>query len=255
MNENQHVKHVKKNSIILYGDYLDLVERLPLEERGRLLTALLAYAREEGDGEARFGNTLTDLVYTVIMGQLRRDRERYLEICEANRARANARWKAQSAQSAEAKREKVHEMAKKESSCPACTPMPTHADTYQAMPRDAERCYNDTDTDTETDNDTDNDTDTVTETEAETIYTPPIPPLSRGNASPSACESLHCDRREQLHSDRREQPSARAKRRQEREQLRQAQEANRTFTIDDIMRVTLNSVYRQQEAKLRPSGQ
>ena len=90
--ELKQPKHVRKNSILLYGDYAELLSHLPMEERGKLFTGLLEYARDGSLCEPRFDNQMTALVYTVIMSQLRRDRERYLDVCQKNSLKAKARW-------------------------------------------------------------------------------------------------------------------------------------------------------------------
>ena len=140
---NKDSKHVRKNSILLYGDYVDLIDRLSLTERGKLFTAILQFTREDGGQGAQkpsFNNRATELVYTVIANQLLRDRDRYIERCELNRELAKRRWSKKNASGS------VGECAEMPSVC-------------QSMPNDASRCQYDTDTDTDDDNDNDNDND------------------------------------------------------------------------------------------------
>ena len=85
-------KHVRKNSILLYGDYAALVKRLPVKERGYIFTALLEYAETGEESETHFSNPLTDVIYSFIINGLIRDRKNYLELCENNRKRAETRW-------------------------------------------------------------------------------------------------------------------------------------------------------------------
>lgn len=90
--EHKLPKHIRKNSILLYGDHLKLVKQLPESECGRLFVALLEFAETGKRQEVTFRSKLTDLVYTVLMEGLERDRIHYLEICEQNRLRAERRW-------------------------------------------------------------------------------------------------------------------------------------------------------------------
>ena len=68
-------------SIILYNNYLEGIELLNMEERGRLLTALLIYSSTEEiidmPGAERF-------VFPLMRSQIDRDREKYLERCRKN---------------------------------------------------------------------------------------------------------------------------------------------------------------------------
>ena len=90
--EQKLPKNVRKNSILLYGDHLKLVRQLPENERGRLFVALLEFAETGERPQVNFRSKMTELVYTVLMDGLMRDRAHYLDVCEKNRLRAEKRW-------------------------------------------------------------------------------------------------------------------------------------------------------------------
>ncbi len=89
----------KKNSILLYGDYYNYIEALPMGERGKLLTALLDFAKTGNTEEASLTSNckMTVLVYRVIISQAMRDRDKYMAVCEKNRQIANGRWETEQA--------------------------------------------------------------------------------------------------------------------------------------------------------------
>ena len=262
MKELLYPKHVKKNSIILYGDYLDLVEHLPLEERGRLFTALLGYAqKEDSEEKASFGNVLTELIYTVIMGQLRRDRERYLEVCEANRARAIARWQKQNEESIAPscdsqikENEPIAEMQEQKKDAPNRTldadvrksmpsdaeRMPTHAEACRSVPKNAKTCPNDTDTGTYTNTGTETYPDTETKN-----FLLPLTPSSKAGETIGKAEERFGQTPTSAFSENGEKNAEnlteRQKRRLKKQTLAAEKEAFRTFTTEDLMRVMANA--------------
>ena len=72
----------KKNSLILYTDYLEQIEMLNNEQRGILLTALLALQNEDELPEM---DSLTKLAFSFISADVRRNNEKYKAICEKRR--------------------------------------------------------------------------------------------------------------------------------------------------------------------------
>jgi hypothetical protein len=76
--------------ICLYFSYLDYIQPLTDEERGRLLTALLTYGAT-GDEPDMAGNER--MVFPAIRSQIDRDTEKYKNRCERNTENAMNRWK------------------------------------------------------------------------------------------------------------------------------------------------------------------
>lgn len=81
-------------AIYLYLDYLELFGGYTMEQRGRLVTAMLEYATTgvipEFDGPEIY-------VWPVLRGQLDRDREKYEAKCKRNAENARNRHSEQSA--------------------------------------------------------------------------------------------------------------------------------------------------------------
>ena len=75
-------------AIYLYLDYLELFGEYSLEERGRLITAMLEYATTgaipELEGPERY-------VWPTLRGQIDRDREKYNARCRQNAENARGR--------------------------------------------------------------------------------------------------------------------------------------------------------------------
>ena len=74
---------------MLFFDYLEVIEELSDEERGRLLTALLNYARHgmepENAGSEKFA-------FKMMKAQFDRDREAYEKKCKKNAESQKRRW-------------------------------------------------------------------------------------------------------------------------------------------------------------------
>ena len=70
-----------KKYICLYHSYLDAIQPLSEEERGRLLTALLRYA-VQGEEPALMGNER--FLFPMIRSQIDRDGEKYQRQCQQN---------------------------------------------------------------------------------------------------------------------------------------------------------------------------
>ncbi len=132
----------KKNSLLLYGDYANYITSLNLTERGKLLTALLCYARDGLNTQETAElckKSMTELVFRVITAQADRERQRYEKVCEQNKTNARNRWRKD-----------------------VGSDMRSHA---TACENDANACH--TDTDTDTDPDTDPETEKETETDTD----------------------------------------------------------------------------------------
>lgn len=68
-----------KKSFILYTEVWPVVQKLDMEQRGRLFTAIMQHAMEE---EPEKLDILTDVVFSFIASQMDRDNQKYQEICE-----------------------------------------------------------------------------------------------------------------------------------------------------------------------------
>lgn len=67
-----------KKSFILYTEVWPVVQKLDMEQRGRLFTAIMQHAMEE---EPEKLDILTDVVFSFIANQMDRADEKYQEIC------------------------------------------------------------------------------------------------------------------------------------------------------------------------------
>lgn len=65
-----------KNSFVMYTDYMEHIELLSREQRGDLLTAIMAYASEKDLPEI---DGMTMMAFSFIRRQMDRDREKYIE--------------------------------------------------------------------------------------------------------------------------------------------------------------------------------
>lgn len=78
-----------KEYVCLYHSFLDVIQPLNDEERGRLLTAILVYGKTgvppEMPGNERF-------VFPAIRSQIDRDAEKYTERCKKNAQNVTNRW-------------------------------------------------------------------------------------------------------------------------------------------------------------------
>lgn len=142
----------KPKNILLYLDSLPALEQLSPENCGRVVVALLRYAR---DGEEASGLEETEsLMFSILKSQVDRDREKYQKRCEKNREIAQ-------------RRENEKKSRQKEPADDQACPLVTIGDqTYpNVTDRDTDR---DRDTDTDRDIDRDRDTDTDRERERDT---------------------------------------------------------------------------------------
>ena len=139
----------KPKNILLYLDSLPALEQLSPESCGRVVVALLRYAR---DGEEASGLEETEsLMFSILKSQVDRDREKYQKRCEKNRKNAFKRSAIAS------------DGSESERSLAMAADRDTDRDTDRD--RDIDR---DRDTDTDRDIDRDRDTDTDRERERDT---------------------------------------------------------------------------------------
>ena len=121
----------KKISFIVYTDQEVQVNLLNDAQAGRLFKAMLAFARTGEEG--CFDDGMLQMLYSIIIAQMKRDAVRYEEICEKRRNAARRGGKAKAANC----QQKLHDT--------------------------------DTDTETETDTVTDSDSDTVNDTDTVSV--------------------------------------------------------------------------------------
>lgn len=80
---------VKKKSLVLHLDALEVIEELNLEQRGKLLTAIFQYNK----GEHPELDQLLKIVFLPFKNQFDRDLEKYLKVCKINKEIADGRVK------------------------------------------------------------------------------------------------------------------------------------------------------------------
>ena len=68
-----------KNSFILYTEIWPAIQKLDMEQRGKLFTAIMKHALGE---EPEKLDILTDVIFTFIKSQLDRDEQKYQEVCK-----------------------------------------------------------------------------------------------------------------------------------------------------------------------------
>ncbi len=72
----------EKNSFVLYTKYLKQIQRLNMEQRGELFTAILCYASGEELPEL---DSAVDMAFSFIQDQMDKDLATYMEKCEKRR--------------------------------------------------------------------------------------------------------------------------------------------------------------------------
>lgn len=72
----------ERRSFILYIDYAEQIEMLTIEQRGILLTAIMAFQTGEDLPDM---DPMTKLMFSVVSGAMRRDNEKYEETIEKRR--------------------------------------------------------------------------------------------------------------------------------------------------------------------------
>lgn len=83
----------KKNSFVLYTDYREMVEMLPVKERGILFHSLFEYV-EDGTIKDFSDSPALNMCFSFIRSQIDRDTKKYNERCEQNRINGSKGGKA-----------------------------------------------------------------------------------------------------------------------------------------------------------------
>ena len=71
-----------KNSFVMYTEYLRHVQKMDMEQRGKLFTAILCYAAGEEIPEL---DAAADMAFSFIQDRMDRDNAAYMEKCEKRR--------------------------------------------------------------------------------------------------------------------------------------------------------------------------
>ncbi|MCI7492113.1 MAG: DUF6291 domain-containing protein [Lachnobacterium sp.] len=85
----------RKDSFVLYTKYLTQVEKLDIEQRGILFTAILRYAAGESIPNM---DSVTEMLWSIIEDQLQIDFEKYQKTCNARKEAGSRGGKARSKQ-------------------------------------------------------------------------------------------------------------------------------------------------------------
>ena len=85
----------RKDSFVLYTKYLTQVEKLDIEQRGILFTAILRYAAGESIPKM---DSVTEMLWSIIEDQLQIDFEKYQKTCNARKEAGSRGGKARSKQ-------------------------------------------------------------------------------------------------------------------------------------------------------------
>lgn len=85
----------RKDSFVLYTKYLNQVEKLDIEQRGVLFTAILRYAAGESIPNM---DSVTEMLWSIIEDQLQIDFEKYQKTCLARKEAGSRGGKARSKQ-------------------------------------------------------------------------------------------------------------------------------------------------------------
>ena len=85
----------RKDSFVLYTKYLTQVEKLDIEQRGILFTAILRYAAGESIPNM---DSVTEMLWSIIEDQLQIDFEKYQKTCNARKEAGSRGGKARNKQ-------------------------------------------------------------------------------------------------------------------------------------------------------------
>lgn len=85
----------RKDSFVLYTKYLTQVEKLDIEQRGTLFTAILRYAAGESIPNM---DSVTEMLWSIIEDQLQIDFEKYQKTCNARKEAGSRGGKARGKQ-------------------------------------------------------------------------------------------------------------------------------------------------------------
>ena len=136
---------MSKKSFVLYNDMRTHIEKLSIEQRGQLLTAIFAHA----DGEDYPLDVVTDMAFGFISDQMDRDSEKYTEKCQkrsdAGKKGSKIRWADNSkCYNEDSKNSKCYNDDNKNSKC-------YNSDSKNSKAKNVIAKIADTDTDTDTD--------------------------------------------------------------------------------------------------------
>ena len=81
-----------RKAIVLYTSDMKLMEKLTIEQRGILITAIAAYAMDE---EVPDMEPATDMLFSHITNEIDRDTAKYEQTVERRREAARKRWSMQ----------------------------------------------------------------------------------------------------------------------------------------------------------------
>ena len=81
-----------RKAFVLYTSDMKLIDKLTIEQRGWLISAIAAYVSDEPVPPL---DDQTDMLYSVIVNQIDRDTERYEKTVERRREAATKRWNMQ----------------------------------------------------------------------------------------------------------------------------------------------------------------
>ena len=132
----------RKNSFIMYTNYLEYMEPFSMKQRGELFTAVIQY---QLGLEVMPISRMLRPVFAMIRDQLDRENEKYLRRCEENRRRAECR------------RMRSHAIASG-GMISAPDNDNDHEDDYENDHEDEDDNENDTDTGSESESESDTDT-------------------------------------------------------------------------------------------------
>ena len=85
------MKNTKEKAILIYYDYEDIIDKLSPEEVKALLLALFSYGKREEITDFEPHSAL-EMAYTVLIGNHKRNVDKYLQKCETNRQNALKRY-------------------------------------------------------------------------------------------------------------------------------------------------------------------
>ena len=92
-----------KNSFILYTEIWPAIQKLDMEQRGKLFTAIMKHATGEAPDKL---DTMTDIVFSFIASQMDRADEKYQEVCKRRAEYGRKGGLASAAAKAEAAKQK-----------------------------------------------------------------------------------------------------------------------------------------------------
>lgn len=157
-----------KGGFVIYNDWLPLIEMLPMEERGEVLTALLRFSAK---GEkTTTGKLASDMLLTMAYNTMQKDLDKYEERCKKNIESANIRWQKNANAS-----ERMQENSEK------CKRINSH-------------CDNEYDNDYDYDNDTEHDYDKIKDKEKTNVN------VSKKESEKVAAEAATSARKEKFYA-------------------------------------------------------